>query len=269
MKPPNLRFRPPATPRITLGTGQLPLQSGQSSLLPETQPRHSQEVSCGQGSGNCYAPVNSDDRSIARRRNRGRPDGEPNMPPASPIKCKAARLNIVGNDPGPSEPHPTSLGQSYNAYMSGEPSDVLGLQFDDAKALVSSGLAPCRPAVSAAVEGSHCLREVPKSLLLHHVAAGSQPRELGTRDSQLPGLFQISRRRRAPGTPMKMLLHGQVPNKSGMRAVLPKDQLLLWCRRQSVPRHTPSLVMASDNLEEVTWRPAADQELAGLAPRSR
>jgi hypothetical protein len=245
----------------------LSLQFNLSSPSPGAQPRHSQEFSGGQSRGDRHAPVNSYDRAIFRCGDRGGLHSEADMPSAGSIECYPARLNVIGNGPGPSEPDPTSLGHSYGAHFAGQPPDLPRLQFYDTKALMSSRLAPGRSPVSSVEEGSHRLREVPQSLLLHHVAASIQPRELSSRDSQLSRLLHISGCWGASRAVMKVLLHSQVPNEPGMRAVLTKDQLLLRCRRQSIPGHTPSLVTPTDNREEVTWRSVVRGEGAGIAPR--
>jgi hypothetical protein len=75
-------------------------------------------------------------------------------------------------------------------------------------------------------EVGHGLGEVPQRLLLHRLRTRRQPPELRPGRGQLPGLLPIARRARPTRPPMRVLLHSEVPDKTGMCAVLQQHRLL-------------------------------------------
>jgi hypothetical protein len=103
-------------------------------------------------------------------------------------------------------------------------------------------------------EAGHGLGEVAQRLLLHHLAAASQPAELGAGLGELGGLRTVPGRAAAPRPPPGVLLDGEVSYVPGVGAVLTQDLLLFWCWRQPVAGHDSNLVATADILEGVKRR---------------
>jgi hypothetical protein len=122
---------------------------------------------------------------------------------------------------------------------------------DNPETLVAAGFTPPRPVVRPGEEVLHRLIEIAQRLLLHHLAAVSQPLVLRAGIGQLTTLNQITRCTTAPGTPPRLLLDGQVPNEPGMGAVSGEDSLLRGERSQAVAGHKSKLLTDTDILEEV------------------
>jgi hypothetical protein len=78
----------------------------------------------------------------------------------------------------------------------------------------------------ASEEVAHSLGEVPQRLLLHRLRTRRQPPELRPRIGQLPGLLAIAGRADPTRPPMPMLFHGEIPHKTGVRAVLQQHRFL-------------------------------------------
>jgi hypothetical protein len=131
---------------------------------------------------------------------------------------------------------------------------VLEPDGDDPEPFIAPGLAPGRPAMSAAEEVPHRLVEIPQCLLLDHLAAGTKPLVLGTGNGELPALLQVPWRARAARTPPGMLFDREVPNKARVRAVVPQRCFLLIGRFQAVTGHSNTLSITSDILVEVKRR---------------
>jgi hypothetical protein len=71
-------------------------------------------------------------------------------------------------------------------------------------------------------EVGHRLREVPQRLLLHHLAARPQLVMLRPRLSELTASLHVAGGTSAPWTPPRLLLHREVPDEPGVRAVRPQ-----------------------------------------------
>jgi hypothetical protein len=88
--------------------------------------------------------------------------------------------------------------------------------------------------------------EVPERLLLHDHAAVGQPRERGAGFGKLAALFGVARRPTA-WLPPVALLHRQVPQVPGVRAVPQEHILLRACGVQPVAAHARNLASTCDN----------------------
>ena len=98
------------------------------------------------------------------------------------------------------------------------------------------------------------LGEVAQGLLLHHLGTGGQPRVLRAGGGELPALLQVARSARTARTPVRVLLHGQVPHEPGVGAVVPQRCLLGGRGKQTVPGHTNTLANTTDISREVKRR---------------
>jgi hypothetical protein len=68
------------------------------------------------------------------------------------------------------------------------------------------------------------------------------------------GLRAVTGRGAAAGTPPRLLLDREVPDVSGVRAVLAQNPFLGWGNDQAVTGHTNTLSTNADVLEEVKRR---------------
>jgi hypothetical protein len=157
---------------------------------------------------------------------------------------------------GPAEPHPSCLGYPDFTDFSVEPPHMLRLHCDDAEPLVPPGLPPRRPPgrVARIKESAHCLSEVPKRLLLHHLGPCGQPRMLGAGGGELSALLRVSGRACPSRSPVLMLLNSQIPDIPSVAAVVLQHALLGTRGKQSVPTHTNTLSTATDIFGEVKRR---------------
>ena len=119
------------------------------------------------------------------------------------------------------------------------------LKPDLAEAFMHAGLAPRWAPMGAGKEVPHGLGEVAQRLLLHSLGPGRQPVIFSAYLRQLGRLLVIPW-----GTsswlPKLLLLHGQVPHKAGMLAMLQEHQLLYRRWQQPKPRHTRNVTTATD-----------------------
>jgi len=257
-----------AAPGARLAAGQSALQQDDSPLALRGQPGHGQQFPSGQSCGRGDAPVYSHDFVIAGPRNGSGDGGERDVPAASSVEGDAVGLHSIGNGTRPSEPYPSNLGHSHDTNVAGQPTDALRPKSDNPEALMTPGLAPCWSPVSPSKEVLHRLREVPQGLLLHHVAARGQPCEVGASLGQLAALCQVAGRGGTAGSPVLMLLDGEVPHEPGVCAVLPQEKLLLWSRREPVAGHKSNLLATTDILEEVMRCPSSLPNVGGSVPQS-
>jgi hypothetical protein len=114
-------------------------------------------------------------------------------------------------------------------------------------------------------EGGHRLGEVAQCLLLYRLGTSSQPRMLGSGGGELLALFSETWRALTTRPPMKVLLEGEIPHKSGMGAVSAKDSLLGNRGNQAISRHANTVAIAADILEGVKQRTMA--EISALQSR--
>ena len=217
-QPGHRQLDPGAAVGAAPGAGELALQSPQPLLLPPGQAGNVQQLSRRQGRRHRHAPVNAHYLPVTRRRNRLGDHGECDMPAARPIQRHPVGLDARRHGAGPAEPHPPSLRHPYLACPPAQPPHMPGLDGDHPEPLIPLGLAPGRPPgrVGRVEERGHRPGEVPQRLLLHHLAARSQPRVLRPRPGELPTLLQVARGALAAGAPVRVLLHGQVPHVPGM-----------------------------------------------------
>jgi hypothetical protein len=165
----------------------------------------------------------------------------------SPVPGDPVGLCLVGDLAGPAEPHPAHLGNPQLADLARHAAyvPVISAPADDPETLVPACLAPCRPPMCSGEEIRHSLGKVPRRLLLHRLRSGGQPRERLPCFGQLTGLFPIAWCARTSRPPMRVLLHGQIPNKSGMHAVL-QQRLLLGKRGLKPKPHANTLSTTTD-----------------------
>ena len=207
---------PPAAFRARLSAGELALQVAQSLPLPPGQTSYPQQVSCRQGSGHGYTPVDSDNFSITGRRDGAGNGSEGDMPASSSVHGYLIGPRTLRYSAGPAEPHPAHLWDPDFARFPIESTYLLRFEPDNSESLISPSLAPGRPAcrVRRVEEGRHCAGEVPQGLLLHR----------------------------------------EIPHIPRMRAVIPQQRFLACRGPQPVPGHTNTLATSTDNSKEVKRR---------------
>jgi hypothetical protein len=130
--------------------------------------------------------------------------------------------------------------------MTGQPPNALRLSTYDPEAGLPASLAPCGPAVDSPEEVSHSLREIAERLLLDGLRTSCQPPELRTCLGQLPTLGREIRGGRPVRPPIPVLLDGQIPNETGMRAMFPHDLFLLLVRYEPVAEHESNVAATYD-----------------------
>jgi len=108
-----------------------------------------------------------------------------------------------------------------------------------------TGLAPRWAPMGAIKEILHGLRKIAQCLLLSGLTAGTKPRILGSSFRQLPALLDIAGSASAR-LPMLLLLHRQIPHKSGISAIRQHCLLLLSVGQQSKPRHFRTVTTTTD-----------------------
>jgi hypothetical protein len=167
------------------------------------------------------------------------------MPTIRPISGDTIRPDIVGDVARPAESNPADLRDPYLSNLARQAAyvPVAAALSDDSERLVPARLTPCRSAVRPGKEIAHRLGEIPQRLLLYGLRPGGQPREFSSRFGQLAGLLPISGRARPSRTPMRVLLHRQVPHKTGVRAVF-QQHLFLSARRLKSKPHASRLSTA-------------------------
>jgi hypothetical protein len=239
-----LRSRPPI--RSTLRPGQTPLQSAQSLDLTNTKPRNTQQLPAGQRNRDCHAAIHAYDAAIAGSRDSVGDGGKRDVPAPRSIQSDAVRLHRVRDGAGPSKPHPTDLRYPHLPVAAAQPLDVARFESDLPESFMRAGLTPARAPVGAVEKVAHRLREVPQGLLLHRLRPGRQPVVVGAGRSQLGTLLVVAGRL-AARLPVPLLLHGQIPHKSGMAAVFRQCSGLLRAGKQPKPAHTNNIGSTTDN----------------------
>jgi len=225
--------------RAELSSGELALQSPQPSRLSRAQRGTvRRRVAGGQSRRRCHPAVNTDNLVPAGARDRLRSHCEGDVPTSRPVASHPIRLR-VGHLPAPAKPNPANLRDPYGPSSSVESADLFGFHGDDSEAFMAITLSPSGPPMRAIEEVREGLREVSQSLLLHHLRTSAQPAEFLTSFGQLTTLFGKRRCRSTSGSPMLVLLDGQVPHEPRMRAVLQQRRLLRRRGLESVTRHLP------------------------------
>jgi hypothetical protein len=259
---------PVAPGRASTCPGQFALQASQPSLLGWAQPGGPQQFTCRQRCRYGHAAVDTHDLAGSWTLNGRRGGGERDVPAPGPVPRDPIRAGR-GDSLGPAEPNPSGLGYPDLANVAGHATDVGSLERNYAEALVSPFLAPSRLAVGSSEVVDHGLGEVPKRLLLHHLATFGKPSVLGTGRGQLGCLRTVPRGLASAGTPPGLLLNGQVPHVSGVSAMLAQDGSLRFRGCQPVSGHASKLVAATDTLGEVERRFRSGMNRRMLVSRSR
>jgi hypothetical protein len=136
------------------------------------------------------------------------------------------------------------------------------------EAFVASGFPPSRPTVSTGEEVHRRLGEVSQCLLLHHLAACTQPPDLGAGLGELSALLQVTRRAATSGPPRGLLLDREVPHKPDMRAVVLQHCFLGGSRLQAIAGHSNTISRYTDVPEEVKRRVLPGQKAVASTPPS-
>jgi len=228
-----------------LGAREALLQSPQPNQLTGLKARGVQQLACRQCRRHRNTSIDTDDTAIVRSRNRFGDMRESNIPAAGPILPDAIRLHACGYRPRPTEANPTDLRHPHPPAAPVELFDMVWLDPDLPEAFVHAGFAPRRAPMSANKEVPLGVREVAQGLLLHRLRPGRQPTVFGANHGQLRGLLVVPRGA-TTRLPKLLLLHRQVPNKSGMPAMLQQRQLLKRRRQQPKPRHIRNVVATTD-----------------------
>ena len=247
------------------GAGDPPLQLTKPNPLTPSETGGVQKVSGGQCGRYHYASVQSDHASIGWPHDRIRNVRESYMPAPGPISRYPVGLNTFGHSSRPIKTDPSDFRDPHPSVPLVELFDVPRLEADLSEALINTGFAPRGTPVGTGKETPHSLGEVAQRLLLHGLRSSRQPPVFLANLGQLGRLLVIPRG--APARlPELLLLDGQIPNVSGVSAVLQQEHLLCRGWRQPKPRHNRTLVTATDKngrrtLEHVRF--------CGLSPRSR
>jgi hypothetical protein len=237
-----------------LRASQPALQQAQTPLARPAQPGTTQQFTIRQGRAHSHATVNADDLPDARAIDGLRDRSEGNVPPTSTVQGDPERLRAIRNGAGPAKPNPVAFWDKYFPRSPVQPAHMLRLNRDNTEPFVASGLAPCRPTVSTREQVLHGLVKIAQRLLLHHLAAGGQPRMFPPRGGELSALLQVTRSIRPPWAPPRLLFAGKIPHEPGVGAMLPQNCLVGSRRAQAVAGHTKTLSSAADIPEEVKRR---------------
>jgi len=230
-------------------TGQFAVQQPQTPLPRCAQPRNAQHFTGGQRNSHCHTAIDTNNFARIRARDGLGDRSESYMPPTGTVQRHPERLHTCRDRTGPAEPHPTAFRDQYVPRSPVQSADALRVQCDDAEAFAPPGLAPPGFAVCASEEVPHSLSEIAKRLLLHHLAASSEPSVFRPGGGELPALLQVAGRARPTGTPPRLLLTGKVPHEPRMGAMPSQHYFLGIRRQQAVARHTKTLSITADNPE--------------------
>jgi len=230
-----------------LGACEALLEAAQPNPLTWCQARGVQQFPGGQCGRHRHTTIDTDHAAIPRTQDRFGNVRERNMPATGSITSDAIGLQTSGHGSRPAESDPADLGHPYPSVVPGELFNVRRLKPDLPEAFVHASLAPRWTAMVSGEKVPHGLREVPQSLLLHSLRPGRQPIVFGTNVGQLRALLVVSRSA-AAWLPKLLLLHGQIPHKAGMPAVLQQHHLLSGSRQQPEPAHTENVTVDTDNI---------------------
>jgi hypothetical protein len=143
---------------------------------------------------------------------------------------------------------------SVTGVSAGRATEESGFDRDDPESFIPAGLAPGGLAVGTGEVVHHRMGEVSQGLLLHHLAAATQPVGRGAGLGQLDCLCAVAGCALAAGAPPGLLLDGQVPHIPGVGAMLGEDDLLRWRWHHPVPGHESNLITTADISGEVKRR---------------
>jgi hypothetical protein len=229
----------------TFGARQALLQATQPHLLTGFQVRGVQQLAGGQCRRYGHTAIDADHAGIPWSWDRVGDVGEGDMPAPGPISSDAIGLHIRAHGARRSVSDPPDLGHPDPPVTPADLFDMAWLEPDLSEAFMYAGLAPRGAAMGAGEEVPHGLREVPQCLLLHGLRPGRQPVVFGTGLGQL-GRLLVVRRGAAAWLPKLLLLHGQVPHKPRMPAMLQQHHLLNRRRQQPEPRHARKVTAHTD-----------------------
>ncbi len=257
--------------RSPLGASQPPLQAEHAFALPHRQSRHVQQFPGREGGADGHAPVDADDLAVAGSRDRVGYGREGDMPVPGTVQGHPVGPYARRHRARPAKPYPSGLRHPYLADVAGHTTHVplLPAPPHDPKSFVPSSLAPRRPTgrIARVEERRHRLSEVPQRLLLHRLGTCGQPRELRARLGELPTLLQVARGTLPAGTPVLVLLDGQVPDVPGVAAMVPQHRLLGGSGDQPVSGHTNILSTITDISGEVKRRFLPGLKAGASTPR--
>ncbi len=251
------QLHPGAAPGSAFSLGELALQLTQALVLTRGQAGNCEQFAVRQSRRHRHAPVNAHSLAIPGGGNRIRDHRESNMPAACAVHRYPAGFRSCRHWPGPAESHLSCLRDPNLADAAIYPAHLFGVESNHPEPLIPAGLAPRRTLswIARIEERSPGVGEVPQCLLLNDARSRGKPGVLRPRLAELPTLLQEAWRTLPARVPMRMLFDSQVPDISGVRAVIPQHRLLGRCWKQPVTRHTNTLSTSSDISEEVERRP--------------
>jgi hypothetical protein len=229
----------------SLGPHEALLQPAQPIPLTRFKAWGVEQFSGGQCRRDRDTPIDTDHAAVARARDRVGDARESDMPAPGPITGYPIGLDVVWYGACPTEADPTDFGHPHPSVTFIKFSDVTRFHPNLPEAFIYTGLAPRWTAMSAGEEVLHGLSEVAQRLLLHRLRPGRQPVVVGAGLGQLRGLLVVTRCA-ASGLPKLLLLHGQIPHKSRMPAMLQQPRPLSGCWQQTKPRHTRNVAANTD-----------------------
>ena len=271
-EPSKSQLDPFPTRRAASGAGQLALKSSQPHALSRRQARGAQQFSSRQGRRYRHSSINSYRFAVSWCGNRFGNGGKGDVPAPSAVHCHPEGLHALRYSARPAKSNPPDLRHPNLTDLTGESPYVPLLPApDDPEALISASLSPRRAPgrVFPVEERCHCMSKVPQRLLLHCLAAGSEPWILRPRLGELSTLLQVTGRADPAGAPVRVLFYCEVPHVPGMRAVTSQHCFLGGCGKQPVSGHANTLSTAADISEGVKRRRALDMKARVCAPPSR
>jgi hypothetical protein len=143
------------------------------------------------------------------------------------------------------------------------------LDRDDPEALMSASFTLRGLAMGAGEVVRHGLGKVSQRLLLHHLAALTQPPERGPGFSQLCRLREEAWRAPTAGTPPQLLLHSKIPHVPCMRAMHTQNPFLGTGNDQAIAGHTKTISTSADINGEVKRRSLTRPNAGVATPRPR
>jgi hypothetical protein len=233
--------------RIRLSSGQSALKVGEMLSFVWRHGWSSEKFTVAGGKAVRHASVDPDTASRWRPINGRWNFGEHDVPAAGPVTFHSVRLHIA-RWAGPAEPYPPNLGDKHVAPASVQSSDMTGPYGNDPEAFVDTLSAPARSSVRTAAKALHRLRKVAKGLLLHSEGTRCEPFACGSGLGQLRTLGHVSRRWTPVGSVPVRLFECEIPNESGVCAVLEKP-LFLCGRRVKPELHQPMVEIRYDTLD--------------------
>jgi hypothetical protein len=264
-------LNPHAAVRPAPRPGQFPLQPLSALALLCGQAGGVKQLTGRQCRGDRYASVDADKLAVARCLDRRRDGSKSDVPSTCAVHGYPVGLHAHRNWAGPAESDPAGLRDTNLADVAGQAAYFARLHGDDPESLVSVDLTPGRSpgGVLRIKERSHRLSEIPQGLLLHHLAARTQPVMLGTGCGELLTLLQVPWCAPSSRSPLLVLLNGHVPGKPSVRAVAPQHRLLARRGNHAVTGHANTLAKVTDNSGEVKRRHFRGPRSWISTPRSR